>query len=141
MLTENHMIDHIFHASYFHNTYIQDINVVEEKKEFEAQYLSKPSIGKISRVTQRKKEQPLPKPFPLPKNFPPIVALALENKKLVGKSRTKFVTSLANAIFMHKCYPTSQEIADVLRTAVQKWEWLGTTSSCVSLIKYKCLCT
>ena len=91
-------------------------------------------IRQLNRVTQRKQEPPLPKPFPLPKNFPPAVALALEGKTLTGKTRAKFVTALANSVFMHKSYPTSRELEDVVRAAIKQWEFLGTTSGCVSSI-------
>ena len=33
-------------------------------------------VGELKRVTQHVPEPPLPKPFPLPRNFPPIVAIA-----------------------------------------------------------------
>ena len=74
---------------------------------------SKPDTSKcvshLKRVTQRKQEAPLPTPFPLPRNFSPAVALALEGERLTGKTRAKFVTALANAVFMHKSYPTSRD--------------------------------
>ena len=96
---------------------------------------SKPDTSKcviqLKRVTQRKQELPLPTPFPLPKNFP-AVALALEGGKLTGNTRVKFVTALANAVFMHKSYPTSHELDDVARAAVREWEFLGSKSGCVS---------
>ena len=90
------------------------------------------SIVQLKRITQRKQEPPLPKPFPLPQNVPPAVALALEAKSLTGKTRAKFVTALANSVFMHKSYPTSRELEDVVRAAIRKWEFLGTKSGCVS---------
>ena len=89
-------------------------------------------VSQLKRVTQRKQESPLPTPFPLPKNFPPAVALALEEKKLTGKTRAKFVTALANAVFIHKSYPTSRELDDVARAAAKEWDFLGSKSGCVS---------
>ena len=89
-------------------------------------------VSQLKRVTQRKQESPLHTPFPLPKNFPPAVALALEGKKLTGKTRAKFVTALANAVFMHKSYPTSHELDDVVRAAAKEWDFLGSKSGCVS---------
>lgn len=74
---------------------------------------------------------PLPNPFPLPKNFPPVVALAMKEKKLTSKARAKFVTTLANAIFMLKSYPTSRELEDVSRAALKEWEFLGSKSGFV----------
>lgn len=89
-------------------------------------------VGKLKRVTQRQHEQPLPNPFPLPRNFPPIVANALKERKLTSKARAKFVTALANAVFMYKSYPTSRELEDVARQAIKQWEFLGTKSGFVS---------
>ena len=89
-------------------------------------------IGKLKRVTQRDQEPPLPNPFPLPRNFPPLVALALKEKKFTNKARAKFVTTLANAIFMLKSYPTSRELEDVARAAIKEWEFLGSKSGVVS---------
>ena len=78
----------------------------------------------------------MPNPFPLPRNFPPAVALALKEKKLTGKSRAKFVTCLANAIFMHKSYPTSRELDNVCREAATQWEFLSTKSGFVSVFDF-----
>ena len=89
-------------------------------------------VSQLKRVTQRKQESPLPTPFPLSKNFPPAVALALEGRKLTGKTRAKFVTALANAVFMHKSYPTLRELDDVARAAAREWDFLGSKSGCVS---------
>ena len=96
--------------------------------------LSNPSscVSRLIRVTQRKQEQPLPKPFPLPQNFPPVVAMGLEKRSLAGKARTKFVTTLANAIFMHKSYPSTSELRDVIRIAHQKWDFLAAATGDVS---------
>ena len=88
-------------------------------------------IGQLKRVTQHQQEPPLPNPFPLPKNFPPMVALATKEKKLTSKARAKFVTTLANAIFMLKSYPTSRELEDVSLAAIKEWEFLGSKSGFV----------
>ena len=89
-------------------------------------------VGKLKRATQRQQEPMLPNPFPLPRNFPPIVALELKEKKLTSKARAKFVTTLAHAIHMHKSYPTSKELENVSREAMKTWEFLATSSGCVS---------
>ena len=93
-------------------------------------------VGQLKRVTQSRQEPPLPKPFPLPRNFPPLVALALKEKKVTSKARAKFVTTMANAIFLYKSYPTSQELRDVSREAMKSWEFLGAKSGCVSSSLY-----
>lgn len=89
-------------------------------------------IAQLKRVTQRNQEPPLPNPFPLPRNFPPMVALALKEKKITSKARAKFVTTLASAIFMLKSYPSSRELEDVSRAAIKEWEFLGSKSGFVS---------
>lgn len=91
-------------------------------------------VREVKRVTQRKQELPLPNPFPLPRNFTPAVTTALQEKKLTGKTRAKFVTALANAIFIYKSYPTLRELEDVCRAATKKWEFLATKSGFVSPI-------
>ena len=76
--------------------------------------------GKLKRITQRQQDQPLPNPFPLPRNFPPIVAHALTKQKLTSKSRANLVTALANAAFMYKTYPASRELEDIARQAIKQ---------------------
>ena len=89
-------------------------------------------VGKLKRITQHKQEPPLPNPFPLPSNFPPMVAPALKGKTQTSKTRAKSVSVLANAVLMHKSSPTSRELEDVARAAMKKWEFLGTKSGFVS---------
>ena len=89
-------------------------------------------VGKLKRVTQCQQEQPLPNPFPLPRNFPPVVANALKERKLTSKSRAKFVTALENAVFMYKSYPMSRQLEDVAQQAIKQWEFAGTKSEFVS---------
>lgn len=58
---------------------------------------------------KKRHEPPLPNPFELPRNFPPIVTVGLEERKLCGKARGKFLSSIAAAVYMKKCYPTAEE--------------------------------
>ena len=56
------------------------------------------------RSTSRKPEQPMP--FELPQNYPAIVVLDLEQKKLSTKAHAKFIASVSAAVFGHKRYPS-----------------------------------
>ncbi len=51
------------------------------------------------RISVRKQEMPLPKPFEVPHNFTPNVEDALESKSLNGKTRAKFITLIAQSIY------------------------------------------
>ena len=77
-------------------------------------------------------EPPLPWPFELPLNFPPIVQEALQSKTLYGKPRTKFITNIAQAIYRFKSYPTSEEIDHVVVQMYKKWPILNDGNDMVS---------
>lgn len=51
------------------------------------------------RISIRKAENPLPKPFELPLNFTPNVQAGLTSKSLHGKARSKFITLIAQSIY------------------------------------------
>ena len=51
-------------------------------------------------------EDPLPTPYELPKNYPPIVEAGVQPKSLNGIATVKFITEIAHAIFHFKTYPT-----------------------------------
>ena len=96
------------------------------------------------RFSARKPEPPLPTPFEVPTNFPPMVMAALSSKSLYGKPRTKFITTIAQAIhrfgsvraitsihnhtvillFRYKSYPTANEIEHVVRQIHAKLPFL-----------------
>lgn len=75
-------------------------------------------------LTDRTLEKPLPLPFPLPNNYPPLVTVALQNKQLNGKAMVKFITTIAIAIFHHKNYPTKEEKEHVARQCVKAFPFL-----------------
>ena len=49
-----------------------------------------------------KEEEPLPRPFQLPKNYPRIVEEGLQEGHITGRARRKFIMSVTGAIFSHK---------------------------------------
>lgn len=76
-------------------------------------------------------EPPLPKPFPVPKNFPQAISLALANKNLTGNNRSKFLGIIAQSMYRFKNYPTEEEYIDVVQELVKKWPFLDGGNSIV----------
>ena len=74
------------------------------------------------------KSLPLPKPFPLPDNFSPIVMAGLKAGALSGKAMTKFITEVASSIYRHSAYPTKAEKEHVAIQCIKKYPFLE--SSC-----------
>ena len=93
-----------------------------------------PAVVKIAvpSISKKKQESRLPRPFQLPVNFNPTIADALTNKSLCGKPRTKFISVIAEAIFRHKSYPTTEEYEHVAQQIVKKWPFLNKSGSYVS---------
>ncbi len=83
---------------------------------------------KLGATSGRRLEQPLPMPFELPHNYPTIVMVDLEQKKLSGKARAKFIASISSAIFKYKGYPTRDEYNHVGAQIVKKYPFLRSSS-------------
>ena len=83
-----------------------------------------PAFVKVSAmptcVSKRKQEPKLPRPFQLPVNFNPTINEALQNESLTGKSRARFISVIAESIFRHKSYPTTDEYEHVAQQMVKK---------------------
>ena len=67
-------------------------------------------------------------PFELPRNYPAVVLADLEQSKLCGQARAKFIACIASAIFHHKCYPTKDEYDSVGREIIKKYPFLKSKS-------------
>ena len=104
---------------------------VTKKPKLEMQASGSVSIVKCE--TKRKQELALPRPFSLPSNFSHSVVSGLEEKHLVGKARTKFITAIASAMFQHKSYPTRDEYDHVVQQVFRKWPFLRVRNGDVSL--------
>ena len=89
----------------------------------------------ITRISKRKPQVPLPKPFELPLNFPQHVEQALSSKALHGKARTKFITIIAQSIFHIKSYPTTEELQHVVQQMYKQWPFLNDGKDLVSVFK------
>lgn len=77
-------------------------------------------------------------PFELPCNFQPNIQAGLDDKNLTGRARAKFITSIAEAIYRFKSYPTREEYEHVANRMVQKWTFLETRSGHVSYTTVLC---
>lgn len=82
----------------------------------------------------RKQERPLPIPFELPSNFQQKIMIGLEEQRLVGRARAKFITTIAEAMFRYKSYPTREEYQHVAMQITKKWEFLGRQTGYVSYL-------
>ena len=69
-------------------------------------------------------EDPLPNPFPLPKNFRPDVELALSSGKMTNETRTAYINQVGSAIFGYKRYPDKEELVHVADAIVKKYPFL-----------------
>ena len=88
------------------------------------------SISKsIPTLSKRGFEAPLPRPFPLPKNFPSAIAEAFQQAKLCGK-----LTIISQSIYLFKSYPTDDEYIHVAQELVKKWPFLDDGKGIVSPI-------
>ena len=84
-------------------------------------------------------------PFDLPCNFQPKIQAGLDEKNLTGRARAKFITSITEAMYHFKSYPTKEEYHHVANQVVKKWAFLETRTGHVSFhsdvcvhIKYSC---
>ena len=76
--------------------------------------------------TERKKqEKPLEQPFALPQNFPKLVEDGLSTGRLIGNARTKFISTVAAAVFHKKAYPTRTELDHVARQITAKYQFMS----------------
>ena len=82
---------------------------------------------------QQMQERPLPIPFELPSNFQQKIMIGLEEQRLVGRARAKFITTIAEAMFRFKSYPTREEYQHVAMQIIKKWEFLGRQTGHVSI--------
>jgi len=81
---------------------------------------------------QQMQERPLPIPFELPSNFQQKIMVGLKEQQLVGRARAKFITTIAEAMFRFKSYPTREEYQHVAMQIIKKWEFLGRQTGYVS---------
>ena len=90
------------------------------------------SVLSLHRITARKQEPPLPMPFDLPRNFPTTVQIGLDQQALTGRPRAKFITTIAQAVYRFKSYPTADEYRHIAQQIVKKWKFLEAKNGHVS---------
>ena len=92
-------------------------------------YIQKPCISVLMRQTESVR---LPKPFPLPQNYPKAVRDGLAQNYLCAKDMATFVTAVAHALYSFKDYPTTEEYYQVSEEIVRKYPFLETRDGHVS---------
>ena len=93
----------------------------------------KSCLAQTSILKIRGHEPALPKPFEVPKNFPRDASMGLSDKKLIGKARAKFITTIAQSIYRYKNYPTEEEYIAVTQELIKKWPFLDEGKGIVRL--------
>ena len=67
-------------------------------------------------------------PFELPRNYPVTVMMELQKGFLTAKGKTKFIGSVAAALFQLKNYPTKEEYQHIGHQIVSKYPFLKSSS-------------
>ena len=72
---------------------------------------------------ERKSEEPLPRPFPLPQNYPASVeaGLSAQNTSIIPK----FLSCVASSMLCYKLYPTTDEYQQVALQITDKYKWMS----------------
>lgn len=79
-------------------------------------------------ITKRQPDPKLPMPFELPRNYTCMVMTDLTKGMLTGRSKTKFISSIAAAIFRFKSFPTKEEYDHVSQLIISKYPFLRSSS-------------
>lgn len=98
-----------------------------------------PSVVKICKP----QDESLPDPFPLPKNFPSEVEIALRTEKMTKETNRVFLSAVAAAMLGYKRYPTKEEYTRVAKDIIQKYPFMRPSngSPTVSMLDLFCLCS
>ena len=68
---------------------------------------------------------PLPDPFPLPKYYRADVETALVSGKMTKETMSTFLSAIASAMLVFKCYPTREDYICVARSVLQKYSFIS----------------
>ena len=90
-------------------------------------------------LPSRKVEPPLELPFKLHNNYPVMVADGLTKKVLSSKAKPRLISTVAQAMFHKKLFPTRQEYEHVAQLIIEEYPFLKSASgsgyvSCTSLL-------
>jgi len=84
------------------------------------------SPGKHRKYAKLKKMAgSLPQPFQLPEKFPECVEEEMLTGSLSGKTKKRFMFTVATAIFKHTSYPSKVEYDHVAEQIVKKYKFMG----------------
>ena len=115
----------VFHNQEHLSLNVKDVDVKDEVNHPRKRFKLDSSASSHQKIQKKKKEEPpLPQPFQLPRNYPKSVEEGIESGNLTGKARTKFISSVAAAIFRFKSYPTKDEHEHVSRQIVQAYPFM-----------------
>ena len=67
-------------------------------------------------------------PFELPRNYPAMVMTDLAKGMLTVKRKTKFISSMAAAIFRFKSFPEKHEYEHIGQVIISKYPFLKSSS-------------
>ena len=73
----------------------------------------------------KKQEPPLERPFVLPLNYPKVVEEGIAAGNLIGMARTRFISTVAAAVYHKKAYPTSIEYDHVASQVVATYPFMS----------------
>ena len=118
----------------YHNYRLQllVLLIVGSLSEVKFKIESQPAVKIVPMLSKRGSEPPLPRPFTLPINFPHAILEGLNQAKLCGKPRTKFITIISQSIYRFKSYPTDDEYVHVAQELAKKWPFLDEGKGIVS---------
>lgn len=90
-------------------------------------------MKKSTPFSKKNQESPLPMPFQLPANMNPDLAESLNEEIPSLKSQSRIASLVADTIFFHKSYPSTDELRHVAQQMVKRWPSLTRGGSYVSL--------
>ena len=75
---------------------------------------------------ERKSEEPLPRPFPLPQNYPASVeaGLSAQNTSIIP-ALYQSSSRVASSMLCYKLYPTRDEYQQVALQITDKYKWMS----------------
>lgn len=79
----------------------------------------------VKAVKKIKEEVVLPDPFPLPANYRADVEVALETGEMTRLTRASFITSVTDAIFAYKRYPSRDDYVIISKQIIAKYPFLA----------------
>ena len=86
---------------------------------------SEPPSKRLKTKRVKKEEPPLERPFILPLNYPKVVEEGIATGNLIGMARTRFISTVAAAVYHKKAYPTQMEYNHVASQVVATYPFMS----------------